>query len=149
MRLIEINCIFISIKCFRNIECNDFNGPTSPSLSTIYDTLLNSKVSKNIHDQGESLFCWAFAISTMIRQSLNLFIRSLKNEKYDNIHEAISKMELLASALTKLNSKNFHRQLRNELIMLPIPKLKRKADSPLDQGHFLLLAIERVSYLFI
>ena len=111
----------------------------------MYDTLLNSKVSKDIHDQGESLFCWAFAISSMIRQSLKLFIRGLKSRIYDDINEAISKIGLWSEALEKLKNPNFHRQLRNELIMLPIPKIKRISTTSLDQGHYLLLAIERVS----
>ena len=117
-----------------------------PNISTMYDTLLNSKVSKDIHDQGESLFCWAFAISSMIRQSLKLFIRGLKTRTYDDINEAISKSILWSEALERLKDKNFHRQLRNELIMLPIPKIKRRSETPLDQGHYLTLAIERVSY---
>ena len=130
---------------FRNMDCNDLNLPTMPNISTMYDTLLNSKVSKDIHDQGESLFCWAFAISSMIRQSLKLFIRGLKTRMYDDINEAISKLSLWSEALEKLKNPNFHRQLRNELIMLPIPKIKRRSITPLDQGHYLLLAIERVS----
>ena len=35
--------------------------------------ILNSMVSKLIHDQAESSFCWAFAISSMLRQSLKMF----------------------------------------------------------------------------
>ena len=127
------------------MDCNDLNLPTMPNISVIYDTLLNSKVSKDIHDQGESLFCWAFAISSMIRQSLKLFIRGLKSRIYDDINEAISKIGLWSEALEKLKNPNFHRQLRNELIMLPIPKIKRISTTSLDQGHYLLLAIERVS----
>ena len=117
-----------------------------PNISSMYDTLLNSKVSKDIHDQGESLFCWAFAISSMIRQSLKLFIRGLKTRMYDDLNEVILKLSLWSEALERLKEKNFHRQLRNELIMLPIPKVKRRFETPLDQGHYLSLAIERVSY---
>ena len=130
---------------FRNMDCNELNLPTMPNISTMYDTLLNSKVSKDIHDQGESLFCWAFAISSMIRQSLKLFIRGLKSRMYADLNEAVSKLSLWSEALEKLKNPNFHRQLRNELIMLPIPKIKRRFETPLDQGHYLILAIERVS----
>ena len=35
--------------------------------------ILNTMVSKLIHDQSESSFCWAFAISSMLRQSLKRF----------------------------------------------------------------------------
>ena len=127
------------------MNCNDLNIQTMPNITAMYDTLLNSKVSKDVHDQGESLFCWAFAISSMIRQSLKLFIRGLKSRIYDDINEAISKLSLWSEALEKLKNPNFHRQLRNELIMLPIPKIKRRSTTPLDQGHYLFLAIERVS----
>ena len=103
----------------------------------MHSTLLNSKVSKNIRNQGETLFCWAFATSTMLRQSLNLFI--------SNLEEKFNKND----ALKKLNNIDFHRQLRNELIMIPIPKNlsnKFNQDSALNQGHYLHLAFERVNH---
>ena len=43
---------------------------------------------------------------------------------------------------------DFHRQLRNELIMIPIPKsfsIEFNEQSPLNQGHYLELAFKRVS----
>ena len=91
-------------------------------------------VSKHIHDQGESLFCWAFAISSMLRQSLKLFISGLDSGSYK-----------IGDALSKLSGNGFHKQLRNELIMLPIPKIKNGNISSWDQGHVITLAIERVS----
>ena len=110
--------------------------PTATNIQSIHEGLLNSMVSKNIHDQGESLFCWAFAISSMLRQSLKLIISGLDSDSY-KINEALS----------KLNGNGFHKQLRNELIMLPIPKIKNGNISSLDQGHYLPLAIERVSHI--
>ena len=101
----------------------------------MHSSLLNSKVSKNIRNQGETLFCWAFATSTMLRQSLNLLLTDYEHEKLDK-------------ALAKLNSDEFHRQLRNELIMIPIPKMTSNdynEEAPLSQGHFLFMALERVS----
>ena len=119
------------------MECNDIDYITFTNVQKMHATILNSKVSKNIRNQGETLFCWAFAISTMLRQSLNLFLKNFVNVK---------NMDL---ALNKLNSNDFHRQLRNELIMIPIPKFlsteyNRKA--PLSQAHFLFMALERVNY---
>ena len=119
------------------MECNDIDYITFTNVQKMYATLLNSKVSKNIRNQGETLFCWAFAISTMLRQSLNLFLENFVNVKY---------MDL---ALNKLNSNDFHRQLRNELIMIPIPKTlsnEYNAYAPLSQGHYVFMALERVSY---
>ena len=63
------------------MECNDIDYIPFTSLQKMQATLLNSKVSKNIRNQGETLFCWAFAISTMLRQSLNVFIEHLNNIK--------------------------------------------------------------------
>ena len=100
----------------------------------MHTTILNSKVSKNIRNQGETLFCWAFAISTMLRQSLNLLLREVDHENKKIV-------------LSKLKSNDFHRQLRNELIMIPIPKIlssEYNVDSPLCQGHYLNMALERV-----
>ena len=103
----------------------------------LHKSLLNEKVSKNIHDQGKSLFCWAFAISTMLRQSLQL---ALSDPEYRKLN-----VTQHGEWLKKLTSVDLHRQLRNELIMLPIPKIKNLdiADQ-IDQGHYLDMAIQRV-----
>ena len=72
----------------------------------------------------------------MLRQSLNLFLEKLTN------------LQNMDTALQKLNSDEFHRQLRNELIMIPIPKLlsnEYNEYAPLSQGHYLFMALERVS----
>ena len=121
------------------MECNDLDYITFTNVQKIA-TLLNSKVSKNIRNQGETLFCWAFAISTMLRQSLNLFLEKLTN------------LQNMDTALQKLNSDEFHRQLRNELIMIPIPKLlsnEYNEYAPLSQGHYLNMGLERVSYKYL
>ena len=96
----------------------------------------NSNVSKQIHDQGLSLFCWAFAISTMLRRSLVLFVR-----KY-------SSGDQRACALGYLKENRFHKKLRNELIMLPIPKVNRVRiveENNIRGSHHLERAVERVS----
>ena len=72
----------------------------------LHESLMNSNVSRYIHDQGKSLFCWAFAISTMLRQSLKKFFGYLVEKKlYVNLQK-------VKSAITKLSSTDFHRQLR-------------------------------------
>ena len=116
------------------MECNDLDYVTFTNVQKMHSTLINSKVSKHIRNQGETLFCWAFAISTMLRQSLNLLLRNVEHEKLD-------------VALAKLNSEDFHRQLRNELIMIPVPKIlsnEYNEYAPLSQGHYLDMALERV-----
>ena len=72
----------------------------------MHESLMNSNVSRYIHDQGKSLFCWAFAISTMLRQSLKKFFGQLVEKKlYVNLRK-------VKAAITKLSSTDFHRQLR-------------------------------------
>ena len=108
-----------------------------PMIILMHATLLNSKVSKNIRNQGETLFCWAFAISTMLRQSLKLLLSNLDEETFNK-----------NDTFKKLNCIDFHRQLRNELIMIPIPKNlsnEFNQDSALNQGHYIHLAFERVN----
>ena len=58
------------------MNCMNLDYITFTNVQKMHSTLLNSKVSKAIRNQGETLFCWAFAISTMLRQSLNLFIEN-------------------------------------------------------------------------
>ena len=92
------------------------------------------QVSKNIHHQGETFFCWAFAISSMLRNSL------LKYGKCN---------------VKKVKANNFHKSLRNEIIMGPIPKPRyfdfknstnqRKHEIISAQGHIVTSAIERAS----
>ena len=96
----------------------------------------NLQVSKNIHHQGETMFCWAFAISSMLRNSLL---------KYGNCN------------VKRVKANSFHKRLRNEIIMGPIPKAKyfdfknstsqRKNEIITAQGHIVTSAIERVSVL--
>ena len=121
------------------MECNDLDYVTITNIQKLHSTILNTKVSKNIRDQGKTLFCWAFAISTMLRQSLNLFISKLDEKLFNK-----------TVALKKLNSNDFHRQLRNELIMIPIPKnlsTEFNQHSTLNQAHYLNLAFERVNQI--
>ena len=109
---------------------------------------MNSNISKQIHDQQETSLCWAFALSTMLRSSLIVYFRSKTNL-------AISKS--LAKSFTQSNE--FHKRLRQEIIMMPIPKpsvIKHKMlnhstpeklqdDVIAKQSHSLKLAILRVS----
>ena len=119
------------------MECNDIDYMTFTNIMNMHSSLLDSKVSKGIHDVGKTNFCWAFAISTMLRQSLNRFIHDFDNQN-------------ICEALAKLNSDDFHRQLRNEIIMIPIPKCLRheyNEESLMSQGHYCYMAMERVSHI--
>lgn len=97
---------------------------------------------------GETSFCWAFSISSMLRQSLKLFIKTQLSTTRTQ------------AALRKLEENEFHKRLRNELIMLPIPKAKffqHKVPVGVNpmvvedeiiekQKHFVPDAINRVSF---
>ena len=70
----------------------------------------------------------------MLRQSLKLFLKSLPTSS------------IIQNALQKTEENDFHKRLRNELFMLPIPKVKfldRRVPSGLS--HVLQSAISRVS----
>ena len=85
------------------MKCNDIDYITFTNVEKLQSTLLNSKVSKNIRNQGETLFCWAFAISTMLRQSLKLLLSNLDEETF-NKNDAFKKLDCI----------DFHRQLRRD-----------------------------------
>ena len=83
----------------------------------------------------------------MLRQSLKIFLKSLPMSSN------------VLNALQKVEENDFHKRVRNELIMLPIPKAKffdRKVPSGVNrqdfedeiveqQAHVLQSAISRVS----
>ena len=84
----------------------------------------------------------------MLRQSLKIFLKTLPASFNAQ------------PALRKIEENDFHKRLRNELIMLPIPKAKffdRKVPTGVDpadfedeiigkQAHLLDSAIDRVSH---
>ena len=89
----------------------------------------------------------------MLRQTLRIFVRSLIQKFPDyNVDEA----------LKFLKETKFHKRLRDEITMIPIPKLKIKKDLCRTknsvwnkkwivekQTHILEWAIDRVNYLFL
>ena len=105
-----------------------------------------SKIFFNVFS-GETAFCWVFSISSMLQQSLKIFITTLLPTSRTQ------------AALQKLQENEFHKRFRNELIMLPIPKaifsyqkvpkgVNRddfKAKITQKQTHVLESAISRVS----
>ena len=132
-----IDCIILHTISFLNnllskMTFNEFSAGTTRGDQVHHHTLLNSKISKEIHDQGETLFCWAFAISSMLRQSLKRYFNTLDLTNPD-----------ILNALSKLDKNEFHKRLRNELTMIPIPKAKRVLDN--TQAHVVDSAIDRVS----
>ena len=57
---------------------------------------------------AETSFCWAFSISTMIRHSLNLFLRQKANKQSNQ-----DEKQKVVEALQFLNHHDFHKRLRN------------------------------------
>ena len=121
---------------------------TSIGRQFVRSSILNSKVSKQIHDQQKTSLCWAYAISSMLRSSLLYFFES------NHFHPIIK-----ANAMFYLEKNEFHKRLRNEITMIPIPKPSIVSDKMIRQGnsdaiidniitkqsHNLKLAIFRVS----
>ena len=79
------------------------------------------------------MLCWAYAISSMLRNSLLKYGKVLTE---------------------KVKASDFHKRLRNEIIMGPVPKAKyfdlknstrdRKHEIITAQGHIVTSAVERV-----
>ena len=82
----------------------------------------------------------------MLRQSLKVFVNSLDYSS-NRISEKVKE-----AAIAILSSSKFHRRLRSELVMMPIPKpltddAKKVDESYLEsQAHNVKSAINRVSY---
>ena len=103
-------------------NCN-FDG-TLGTMITCLTANTSQPVSMAIHDQGDTLLCWAFATATMIRSSLKLF---LKNQVVPYIlhgHHKINKhtpskykelMEFLQSVLAQIKEEKFHRIVKYQL----------------------------------
>ena len=81
----------------------------------------------------------------MLRQSLKVFVNSL--DCSSRINENVKQ-----AAIKLLSSSKFHRRLRSELVMMPIPKPLTDDAQKVDesylksQGHNVEAAIDRVSY---
>ena len=74
----------------------------------------------------------------MLRQSLKRFLQSLPCTLRNQ------------AALQKVDENEFHKRLRNELIMLPIPKAKffdRKVPTGVDRNDFKELIIEKQTHI--
>ena len=126
------------------MKCYILSDHYFTNIQKIHGTFMNSMVSKTIHNQGKTLFCWAFAISTMLRQSLKLFI---SHYGLSLITAGLTDSGRIIDAMTKLKDTSFHRQLRNELIMIPIPKnlsTDYNEESKFYQADTVIWAINRV-----
>ena len=71
-------------------------------------------------NSGETLFCWAYSISSMLRQSI---IKFLKNYFASKTFNFISQYKA-NTVIADLNANEFHKRLRDEIVMIPIPKAK-------------------------
>ena len=127
---------------FRHLTFGLITAATQTEDQVLRNSILHSKVSRHIHEQGTTLFCWAYAISSMIRQSLIMALEKFALEQTD------CDPVIINFALENLKQNAFHKKLRNELIMLPIPKVNGSKNKSNDTDlHFLERAVERVSFL--
>ena len=119
--------------------CAEVSKRSDNSKPVHNQTIQNSMLTKEIHDQGknktavyiivhiiwtmniinlvkvinmyisaDSAFCWAFSLSSMLRHSLNTFLRELKSRCASNRDQ-----EKIEEADKYLNRADFHKQLRN------------------------------------
>ena len=137
------------------MNCNILSDLYFTNALKIRRTFLIPGVSNTIHHQADTYLCWAFTTATMLRQSLKLFIsqhKSMLNTLVDSepVDAALKKLGVEKKGDKKLNdekqSDSFHRQLRNELILLPIPKNPSNDNNQFlpSQAHYLDMAIDRV-----
>ena len=123
------------------MNCNDFYDLPFTRIPKTDGRINNQMVSNNIHDQGPKAICWSYAITTMLRGSLKLFISKLDQNGLKT---------QIKAAKDKLDHTDHHRQLRYEIVTGPIPKNiskdfpDLKKDERFNQTHFLQLACERV-----
>jgi hypothetical protein len=100
-------------------------------------------ISSAIHDQKDSFLCWAFAICTMLASELRSLVIKLfisKNRRKETLKK------LLLSMIEKLNH---HGSLRNELILLVVPRSPKLTDEnkSLDnQASTVSGAIEKICF---
>ena len=73
--------------------------------------IVNSMVSRKMHNQDDSYLCWIFAFATSISNSVRLLLLGL-HKKY-KISTSQKKR-----CLAKMNDPEFHRRLRNEIGMV-------------------------------
>ena len=106
---------------------------------------LNSQISQNIHDQGQSYLCWAYSCSTMIRRSLIYFFMNHKDDLDLNLT-----IEEKCDLEYEIKSNKFHFILRNQILMNPIPKRLKKEETEAQRGphetHPIGAFLERVSH---
>ena len=139
------------------MNCNILSNLYFTNTRKICRTFLNPMVSKTIHHQADTNLCWAFATATMLRQSLKSFVMKLyiKHKKMyadlDSIRNAMKKLKDVEKKGDKKlgdekQSDFFHRQLRNELIHLPIPKNPSTDNNQFrsSQAHSVRMAFNRV-----
>jgi len=70
-----------------------------------------------IHDQGKSFLCWAFAIASMLRNSLRLLLKQIQPRLLK-----LRKSHIYEVLMNKIENETHHRQMRNELLLVVIPR---------------------------
>ena len=100
-------------KCyFRDFQ---FQSYGNASLASPVCGKLGSMISADIHDQSDSYLCWVYSFASSTKTSLRIFVLSLSLSKSQR-----------KRCLDKLDSKDFHHSLRNELCMVVPTDYKNK-----------------------
>merc|ERR1712113_461674 len=88
--------------------------------------MLNSRMSRHIHSQGDSSLCWAFSGASMIRRSLVEFFHQ---------HNGHLTIQEKSEAEAYVKDDSFHRILRMQIVMNPIPKRLKKTETAQDRNR--------------
>ena len=114
---------------------------TLPSID-ISTSISLVNISSDVRDQGNTYYCWAFSISSILKSELIKLLKKLNSKN----KLTKQKMDLLVSIAGDLNK---NEQLVKELVCLVIPrKLKFKAsgDTLRQQASTVKGAMEKICY---
>ena len=98
-----VHNVLIIYKLLRNSKFQSYGIQTQAASSVNFGSMMSSE----FHDQLDSYLCWVYSFSSSTKSSLKLFINGLKLPQ-----------EQKQRCFSRLNSKEFHHRLRNEVCMV-------------------------------
>ena len=106
----------------------------------------NTELSKIVHDQGSTYMCWAYSITTMIRNSWIKTLQLMKQARASGAWDAQGGFYLKAEMAIRESSETFL-EIRNLMLMTVIPKRIHVKDNL--QSAYLKAAVIRVRYSIV
>jgi len=109
-----------------NESFNTTNISFNPAIYSLSQTVNFKNMSSEIHDQGDSYFCWAITIATILKSELKRLVMTLCLKENKITREEMS------SLLKLVNSLNENEKLMKELACLVIPRKLKFTKSHTD-----------------